>query len=520
MKRQHLLLYQLNRPSRSSYALRLSFFLFAFLIVFSLTHPSASAQGFADKVKEFTLTNGLRFFVYVRPQVPTFAGMIMVKVGSVDERKGETGLAHFFEHMAFKGTSVIGARDYEKEKPILEEMDRIGDDLAAEYLKGDRADQAKMKDLKDKLNTLQEEHRKYVVKDELDKIYSENGGEFLNASTGNDSTQYYVMLPSNRLELWFLIESERFKDLVFREFYSERDVIAEERRMGIDNTPDGLLRDEFSNIAYILHPYRHTVVGYMEDIQSYTKAKAVNFFKTFYIPNNMVAAVVGDVKLEEVKRLAEKYFGDIPRGADSPRPTELEPEQRGERRVTTWFEAEPRILMGYHMPGPADKDNLTLSLASMILSRGSSSRFYRDLITNKKIAISVFASASAARYPALFMIMGQPRYPNTVQNLEKAVLEHLDRLKKEPVTRAEIDKSINQAEAALYRSTGFADNVFLAMRLLRNVIIFDDMDADWKRVEALKKITPEEIMAAANRYFTETNRTVGILLRKEKAGEK
>jgi len=176
--------------------------------------------------------------------------------------------------------------------------------------------------------------------------------------------------------------------------------------------------------------------------------------------------------------------------------------------------------MGYHMPGPADKDNLALSLASMILSRGSSSRLTRDLVTNKKIAVSVFASATAARYPALFMIMGQPRHPNTVQDLEKALLEHLDRLKKEPVTQAEIDKSINQAEAGLYRSMGFADNVFLAMRLLRNVIIFDDMDADLKRAEALKKITPEEIMAAANKYFSETNRTVGILLRKERGGEK
>jgi predicted Zn-dependent peptidase len=503
--------------------LRLSVFplILVFLFVLlSLCNPTASAQGFADKVKEFTLANGLRFFVYERPQVPTFAGMIMVKVGSVDERKGETGMAHFFEHMAFKGTSVIGTRDYTKEKPILGEMDRVGDELAAEYLKGERADQAKMKALKDKLTKLQQETLKFAVKDELDKIYSENGGEFLNASTGNDSTQYFVMLPSNRLELWFLVESERFKDLVFREFYSERDVIAEERRMGIDNIPDGLLRDEFSNIAYILHPYRHTVVGYMEDIQSYTKTKAVNFFKTFYIPNNMVAAVVGDVKLEEVKRLAEKYFGDIPRGAEPPRPTAMEPVQRGERQVTTWFESEPRIIIGYHMPGTGDKDNLTLSLASMILSRGSSSRLYRDLVTNKKIALSVYASSSAARYPALFTFGGQPRHPHTVQDLEKAIDEHLDRLKKEPVTRAEIDKSINQAEASLYRSAGFADNVFLAMRLLRNIIIFDDMDADLKRVEGIKKITPEEIIAAANKYFTETNRTVGILLRKERGGEK
>jgi len=499
---------------------RFSLFFFAFLLMILLAGQPASAQGFSGKVKEFTLANGLRFFVYERPQVPTFAGMIMVKVGSVDERKGETGLAHFFEHMAFKGTSVMGTRDYAKEKPILEEMDRLGDELAAEYLKGERADQAKMKELRDKLKKLQEQTLTFAVKDELDRIYAENGGEFLNASTGNDSTQYFIMLPSNRLELWFMIESERFRDLVFREFYSERDVIAEERRMSLDNTPDGLLRDEFMNIAYVLHPYRHSVVGYMEDIQSYTKAKAVGFFKTFYIPNNIVAAVVGDVRLEEVKRLAEQYFGDIPRGTDPPRPTEIEPEQRGERRVATWFEAEPRFLMGYHMPGPAEKDNLTLSLAGMILSRGSSSRFIRDLVTNKKIAISVFASASAARYPALFMIQGQPRHPNTVQDLEKAVLEHLDRLKKEPVAQAEIDKSINQAEAGLYRSMGFADNVFLAMRLLRNVIIFDDIDADWKRAEALKKITPEDIMAAAGKYFTETNRTVGILLRKERGGER
>jgi predicted Zn-dependent peptidase len=496
------------------------FGLFIVFILFSLTGSSASAQAFSEKVKEFTLSNGLRFFVYERPQVPTFAGMIMVKVGSVDERKGETGLAHFFEHMAFKGTSVMGTRDYAKEKAILEDMDRLGDELAAEYLKGPQADQAKMKDLRDKLAQLQKQTLAFAVKDELDKIYAENGGEFLNASTSRDSTQYFVMLPSNRLELWFMIESERFKDLVFREFYSERDVIAEERRMSRDNTPDGLLFEQFYSTAFVLHPYRHDVVGYMEDIQSYTKAKAVNFFKTFYTPNNMVAAAVGAVKFDEVKRLAEQYFGDIPRGPDPSRPTEIEPEQRGERRVITRFEAEPRLLMGYHMPGPADKDNLTLSLAGLILSRGSSSRLTRDLVTNKKIAMSVSASASTARYPSLFMIAGQPRNPNTAQDLEKAVLEHLDRLKKEPVTQAEIDKSINQAEASLYRSAGFADNVFLAMRLLRNVIIFDDMDADWKRVEAMKETTPEEIMAAANKYFTETNRTVGILLRKERGGEK
>lgn len=496
------------------------FALSLFLLSFALT--SVYGQSFSEKVKEFTLSNGMRFFVYERHQVPTFAGMIMVKVGSVDERKGETGLAHFFEHMAFKGTSIIGTRDYAKEKPILDEMDRIGDELAAEYMKGKQADESKMKAFKDKLIQLQEEHRKYVVKDEIDKIYAENGGEFLNASTGPDSTQYFVMLPTNRLELWFLIESERFKNLVFREFYSERDVVAEERRMSRDNTPDGFLSEEFNNLAFVLHPYRHTVIGYMEDIQSYTKDNALNFYKTFYIPNNMVSALVGDVNLEEVKGLAEKYFGDLPKGQDPPRHEFIEPEQRGERRVTVRFDAEPILMIGYHMPAPADKDNLALNLISRILSRGSSSRLYRDLITNRRIAISISAATNVpgSRYASLFRIYGRPQHPHTPEELETTIYEHLDRMKEEPVKAEELEKAINMAEAALYRSIGFADNVFLAMRLLRNIILYDDMDADFKRVEAFKKITQEEIMAAAKKYFTESNRTVGILLRKEKGGEK
>jgi len=499
---------------------RLLFVIVLFALL-TLVSAAVSAAGFSDKVKEFTLSNGMKFFVYERHEVPTFAGMIMVKVGSVDERKGETGMAHFFEHMAFKGTTVMGTKDYQKEKPLLEEMDKIGYELSAEYLKGNQADQAKLNALREKLGKLQEEHRQIVLKDELDRIYSENGGEFLNASTSNDTTQYFVMLPANRLELWFLIESERFKDLVFREFYSERDVIAEERRMGEDNDPDGFLNEEYQNVAFVLHPYRHSVVGYMEDIQSYTKDKAINFFKTFYIPNNMTAAVVGDVKLEEVRKLAEKYFGDIPRGPEPPRQSVIEPKQKGERRVTVRFDAEPRLEIGYHMPAYPDKDYLTLDLISMILSRGASSRMYRDLVTNRKIALNVsaYTGSPGERYPSLFEVYATPRYPNKPEDLEKAIYEHLERLKKEPVSAEEIEKALNMAEASLYRSIGFAENVFLAMRLLNNVIIYGDMDADFKQVEAMKKITPEDIMDTAKRILNESNRTVGILLKKEKGGE-
>ncbi len=490
------------------------------LLILLVARPALSV-GFSDKVKSFTLANGMTFYVYERHEVPTFAGMIMVKVGSADERRGETGMAHFFEHMAFKGTPVIGTRDYAKEKVILDEMDKLGDELAAEYLKGDDADRARLTALRDKLKKLQEETLKYVVKDEIDRYYSENGGEFLNASTGTDTTQYFVMLPANRLELWFLIESERFKNLVFREFYSERDVIAEERRMSEDNSPDGFLWEQFTDIAYVLHPYRHSVVGYMEDIQSYTKTKAVNFLKTFYSPNNMKAAVVGDVKLEDVKSLAEKYFADTPAGEPPPRPFFVEPAQKGERRVTVRFDAEPRLEIGYHAFAPKERDSLVLGVLSGILSRGDSSRLVRDLVTNRKLAVDIYTSpySHGQRYASLFEISGSPRFPHTVDELEKAVWEHLEKIKKEPVTKEEINKAINQSEAGLYRSSGFAQNIFLAMRLLRNVVIFDDLDWDFKRVESMKTVTPEEIMAAANKIFTEPNRTIGVLLRKEKGAE-
>jgi predicted Zn-dependent peptidase len=484
--------------------------LLAFLI------PFAYGTGFSDRAKQFTLANGMTFYVYERHQIPTFCGMIMAKVGSVDERKGETGLAHFFEHLAFKGTPVIGTNDYAKEKAILEQIDKLGEERSAEYAKGEKADTQKMAALKEQMKTLQDDALKYAVKDELGKIYSENGGRGLNASTGRDTTQYFITLPANRLELWFLIESERFKYPAFREFYSERDVIAEERRMS-ENMPGSNLYEEFENAAFTLHPYRHSVVGYMEDIQTFTRPKAMSFYKLFYIPNNLTAAVVGDVRLEDVKLLAEKYFGDIPRGSDSPRPDFLEPKQKGERRVTTEFDAQPELLIGYHMPQTPDKDAYTLEMIGDVLSLGDSSRLTRDLVTNRKLALSIYASAGTGqRYAGLFMVSGEPRSPNSAEDLEKAVYEHLEKLKSEPVKKEELEKVINQLEAQLF--SGFSSNMFIAMRMLWGAVIDGDIDTEFTRVDALKKVTPEDIMDVAKRTFVFDNRTVGIL--KKKGGSK
>jgi len=490
----------------------------SFLFLFLLS-PFLQAR-FSEKVKTFTLENGMKFYVYERHQVPTFAGMIMAKVGSVDEREGETGLAHFFEHMAFKGTPVIGSKDYAKEEVILDKIDKVGEELSAQYAKGPDANQKTIKSLREKLKVMQKEHKKYVVKDEISKLYSENGGRFLNAGTSRDFTQYFVMLPENRLELWFLIESERFKFPALREFYSERDVVAEERRMSRDNTPDGYLWEEFFNVAITRHPYRHTVVGYMEDIQTYTRPKALRFFKTFYIPNNMQAAVVGDVNFEEVKKLAEKYFGDIPKGESPPRTKLIEPEQRGERRVNVFYDAEPRILIGYQTTGLTEKEATTLDLISKILSWGNSSRFKRDLVNDRKLAVRIYASSNflGRRYPSIFGVSGRTRHPHTPEELEKAVYEHLEQLKTEPVKKFEIDKVINQEESSLL--WGMNSNIFIAMRMLWGSVLEGDIDAEFNKLEELKKITPQDIMVTAKKVFVTSKRSVGTLFKKEKGEAK
>jgi predicted Zn-dependent peptidase len=489
-------------------------------LILALAAPALCALGFSAKARSFTLPNGLTFYVYERHEIPTFAGMIMVKAGSVDEGKGATGIAHFFEHLAFKGTPVIGTRDYAKEKPIIDQIDKLGEDMSAEYAKGTKADQARMTELRAELAKLQDEERPYIVKDELDKLYSENGGRNLNASTSNDITQYFLQLPANRLELWFLIESERFKYPALREFYSERNVIAEERRMGEENNAEGILDEQFMNIAFILHPYRHSVVGYMEDIQTLTRPKAMNFYKTYYIPNNMAAAVVGDVRFETVKKLAETYFGDIPRGAEPLRPEFIEPKQIGERRFTFDFDAEPNMMMGFHMPAYPDKDYLSLSLISTILTGGDSSRLTRDLVTNAKLAVEIYARHSdpGQRYASLFTLSGVPRHPHSAEEIEQAVWTHLERLKTEPVTKAELEKAINMKERSLY--FGMDSNLYIAMRMLNGAVIYNDIDAQLKMVESLKTVTPAQIMETAKHIFSHENCTIAIQHKKSQGGAK
>lgn len=473
-----------------------------------------AAQDLVGRVKTKTLANGLTVILVERHGAPVFSALYGFKVGSVDEVPGITGTAHLFEHMAFKGTPKIGTSDYEKEKPVMDEVNRVGRELSLEIVKGDRADPVKLKGLRERLAALEKDQSRYIVKDEIDQIYNSAGGVGLNAGTGTDATQYMISLPSNRLELFCVMESERIRNAVLREFYTERSVIQEERKQTTEAVPARLLSEMFMSAAFIAHPYKNPVVGWASDIGSVTLEEAAAFKAKYYAPNNCVLALVGDVRPEAAFPLVEKYFGAIPRGEEPPVLRTVEPKQIGERRVLIEFAAEPMMVMGFHKANFPSPDDAAATVVAGILSQGRTSRFYRDLVQTKQIAASVNAGAGSpgGRYPNLFMVTAVPRFPHTNDDVEKAVREHLERLKTEPVGERELRKVKNNIEANYIRS--MASNMGLAFTLLRYQLIYGDWGLYLKAKDMSEAVTADDILKFAKACFTVENRTVAYLVKK------
>jgi predicted Zn-dependent peptidase len=474
-----------------------------------------AGQSLEDKVATKTLPNGLTVLLVERHGAPVFSTLYGFKVGAVDETTGITGTAHLFEHMAFKGTPKIGTSDFEKEKPILDRVNEVGREWSLELRKGAGADKEKLVRLRDELTKLEAEEKTYIVKDEIDLIYTNAGGTGLNAGTGTDMTSYMISLPSNQLELFCLMESERIKNAVLREFYTERSVIQEERKQTTDAVPTRMLFEMFMGAAFIAHPYNHPVVGWASDINSVTLEEAQAFKAKFYTPNNCVLVIVGDVYPDKAWPVIEKYFGDIPRGEDPPVLRTVEPKQIGERRVKLEFEAEPMLVMGFHKPTFPSKEDAAATVLAYILTSGRTSRMVKDLVQEKQIAISVSAgSGPGTRYPNLMTFTGVPRYPHTVEELERAIMGHIDRAKAEPVTERELQKVKNSLEASYTRS--MSSNMGLAMTLLRYQLLFGDWKLYLKYKDVLTSITPADIMEFAKTTLVPENRTVAALVRKAK----
>lgn len=489
------------------------------LILFLTFCPLSLAFSFSleGRVKEYTLQNGIKVLLLERRQAPTLSLYIRFRVGAVDENIGMTGTAHLLEHLLFKGTKTLGTKNYAAEEKILNRLDSIGMALDAEKAKGEKANQEFIKYLQKTLQELTEEHRKFIIKDEIELIYSQNGAVGFNAMTSVDTTTYLVSLPANRLELWARIESDRILNPVLREFYSEREVVMEERRRSYDSQPQRKLMEHFLATAFLAHPYGRPIIGWASDIQFLDKQRTEQFFRTYYSPENMVITIVGDLSPVLTISIIKKYFERIPRKILPPPLPTKEPEQLGERRLKVIADAQPELIIGFHKPNPPHPDDVVCEVISGLLSYGRTSRFYQKLVEEKKIAVDISTSSSfpGVRYPNLFVIFATPRHPHTTDELEKAIYNELEELATTLVSQWELKKIQNQIQADYLRQ--LSSNSKLAYWLSYYQCLFGDWRLLIQRLKDYEKVTPEEVRRVARQYFQERNRTVGVLI---KSGEK
>ncbi len=481
----------------------------------------AGSASLAERVIEHKLANGLTVLMVERPQTPVVSINITFAVGGINEQAGQTGLAHLYEHMAFKGTRRVGTKNYEKEKPILDELARVGTELeqrqremAKRQGPAPSEEQAAIDGLQKRFAELQAQASQYVVGNEMALLYQRHGGVGLNASTGKDLTRYTISLPANRLPLWAAVEADRMANPVLREFYKERGVVMEERRLRNDDSPQGLLFETFTSAAFRAHGYGIPTIGWGSDILSLTPAETEAFFKANYGPNRATIALVGDIKPKEVIALIEETFGKIPASPASPSLVTVEPEQRGERRVEVEFDAEPMLAIGYHKPGLGHPDDDVFDVIDAVLTDGLTSRLHQKLVREKQIAASVNSDANypGVRAPNLFILTATPLAPHTTAEVEAAIYEELERLKTEPVSEKELEKVINNLDADLVRA--LRSNSGLASQLA----LYQTVAGDWRYVlksrDRIAAVTAADVQRVASRYFTKSNRTVGNLVKK------
>ena len=475
--------------------------------------PGEPRAGLEEKVIEHTLKNGMKLLMVERHTSPTVSAWIRFRVGSVDERSDERGLAHMLEHMLFKGTTTLGTTDYAAEKPILDRIEQTAQLLIAEKAKRDKADKARIAELEKQLAALEADASKYVIKDEFFELYSKNGGVGYNAFTSRDGTTYLISLPSNKLELWAAIESDRMQNPVLREFYSERAVVMEERRRSTDADPESKLWETFVASSFLAHPYGQPTIGWMPDIENLTRTKAERFFHAYYGPHSAIVAIVGDINPKATITLVERYFGSIPAGGKPAPVTAEEPQQSGERRIEMIAESEPTLIIGFHKPAINAPDDYVLDVISMILGNGRTSRFHKGLVIEKQLAtdVGVF-DAPGSRYPGLFVINANPRAPHAVKEVEEAILAELERMKNEPVAERDLQRVLNKIEYEESRRMGTNGG------LARNLTEYEATAGNWRYMieyrHKVASITPADIQRVARQYFTRENRLVGFITKK------
>lgn len=479
------------------------------------------------QVREEMLPNGMKLLLVERHDSPTVSCGFVAKVGAVNEPQGITGISHMLEHMMFKGTKAIGTSDWARNAAIIKQQDEVRAEMDKEYavlreklrrgeISGNIHDDAnatpRLKELKVRYEKLVEEEKAVVVKDELDQLYTEQGGSGLNAGTSEDQTFYFITVPSNKLELWFWMESDRLLNPVFREFYSERDVIREERRLSVESTPTGQQEEAFDAMFWQASPYQHPVVGWPSDIESYTRAQAASYFATYYAPNNITAALVGDFRADEALALAQKYFGRVPRGqVPPPEMVTHEMPQLAEKRMFVEADTNPEVSIRYHTVAFNHPDSFALQVLANVLNRRTG-RLYKSLVEEKKLAVGEPGAFSRdMKYEGYFELSAEIKDGVEPRAVEDALLTELDKLAKEPVAENELQRVKNQILANSYRR--LTSNFFLLLQLL-----LYDSDGGWQYLNEsptkLLAVTAADVQRVAKAYLTPDKKSVLTMVRK------
>ncbi len=485
----------------------------ATLGLLALLSSILSAQNlkeFEKKVTEFTLPNGMHFIILERHEAPVVSFHTYVNAGAVDDPLGKTGLAHMFEHMAFKGTETIGTTNWPAEKKALQEVEDVYDRLDAERNKRVLANPDRVKDLQAQLKAAMERANSYVEPNLYPRLIEENGGVGLNAGTGEDSTDYFYNLPANRIELWFLLESGRFLRPVFREFYKERDVVREERRMRVESEPQGKLMEMMLATAIAAHPYRRMPGGWASDIENLRLEDAEKFFNKYYGPGNITIGIVGDVNPAETRRMAEKYFGPIQKRPMPPLVITVEPPQEGPKQVQVESPSQPLEFIAYKRPDQYDKDDPVFDVVGGILSSGRTGLLYKKLVRDEKVALEAGAGATfpGGKYPNLFIFFLAPSLGKTIADNEKAFYDVLAGFLKEKVDARTLARVKTNTRAGLIRQLD--SNSGLAQLLTSYYANYGDWRKVFTSLDEIDAVTADDVQRVARRYFIDLGRTAAF----------
>jgi predicted Zn-dependent peptidase len=480
-------------------------------------------------VQEFILNNGMTLMMVPRKGDPNIAAGWIAKVGSVNERPGITGMSHLFEHMMFKGTHVIGTSNIKEDLKLLDEMDALKTEIRKEErVLVERQRLGEIQDIADpknrsprnqellgQLEQLGNSEKGLLVKDEFTRIYTTAGASGMNAQTNEDFTVYFINIPANKLELWFWMESDRLSSPVFREFYSERDVVREERRLRTESTPTGKFQEQFESMFWQSSPYGWPVVGWPSDLNGITREEAKAYFDMNYAPNNISACLVGDFEPSEAVELAKRYLGRLKRGPKDPEPVRTrEVQQFAEARMNAFAETNPEAVIRYHGVADGHRDEPALLILAGLLN-GRTGRLYKSLVLEQGLANSASAVQNGNKYEGYFELSGVAKPGKMPEEVEAAIYKELDKLKKEPVADRELQKVKNQNAATDFRR--LQNNFALMFQLLVR-----DSGRGWKHIDTdpklIQAVTASDIMRIANSYFSPENRTVGIYYTKKIQG--